>query len=229
MGDEKAEIRETLEWTFDNILDDDKSGFIEKREAAKVAKCLGLGFFSEHAGDAVADIDAFWQAMLKLDTDGDGKISRMEYCTYLENHSIFSREHARNLKFEMDLKNNQAKALQQMADAVVDDLDTEDMDGNVIEAVPKPAAPAPKITDAKRKALEAKFKEMDGDGNGQLAKAEIADVLLLDEDDPILVELWKVADKDGDGSITWEEFVGAADAFDKADVEASLGDLPPGM
>ena len=60
------EIRAALEWIFEQVLDNDGSGYIESKEANMVAKYCG-------------DKDpAFWEKMLAMDTDGDGKISKEE-------------------------------------------------------------------------------------------------------------------------------------------------------
>lgn len=218
--EEKKEIRDSLAWIFNAILDEDRSGFIEKREANMIAKYTGDG----------RGIEEFWTEMLKMDTDGDGKISCDEYCTFMKDNKIFSKEQAQELKRVMSDKQNQHKALAAAATATVeDDLDTEDMEGNVVVAATVSATPVAKIDETRKKALEAKFKELDEDGSGTLTKAEIGEVLMLEEGDKILEELWKAADKDNDGSISWDEFVAASAAFEKAEVDAALdglGDLP---
>ena len=88
------------------------------------------------------------------------------------------------------------------------------------------ASKPPAIPPAQRAKLEAKFKEMDEDGNGQLTKAEVADALLLEEGDEVMEKLWAKADADGDGQITFEEFSKAAAAFDEAEGSLDLPGLP---
>ena len=52
-----ADMRFLLEWIFENGLDEDKSGYIEEREANRVAKYLG------HGGPD-GDIRALWTGLL---------------------------------------------------------------------------------------------------------------------------------------------------------------------
>ena len=111
----------------------------------------------------------------------------------------------------------------------IDDLEEVALDGTAAATVaPSEPAPsttkaAPVLTPAKRDALAAKFKEADSDGNGQLSKEEIGDLLLLESGDATLEELWKAADKDGDGKVTMDEFVAAADAFEAAEAKLDAG------
>lgn len=73
MASINPELRQPLEWIFENCLDEDSSGFIEQKEACMVAKYLGAG-----------DANAFWQQMLSdVDDDGDGRISKEEYVLWM--------------------------------------------------------------------------------------------------------------------------------------------------
>ena len=100
-----ADMRLLLEWVFENALDEDKSGFIEEREANRVAKYCGYG------GPA-GDITALWTKMLReMDTDGDGRISKEEYVVFMSKSLDGSVAAARNLKDEVDAKLNQKAAL----------------------------------------------------------------------------------------------------------------------
>ena len=132
-----------------------------------------------------------------------------------------------DLKNEMSNKKNQHDALRAVAatDADIEDVEEMDADGNVTKAAPSAAASAapkvPALPPAKLALLEKRFKEMDADGNGSLTKQEIGEIMLLEEGDTTLETLWKAADMDGDAKITFDEFVKAIDAFDKAE-EAAL-------
>ena len=48
-----TDMRLLLEWVFENALDEDKSGFLEEREANRVAKYCGYG-------GPDGDITALW-------------------------------------------------------------------------------------------------------------------------------------------------------------------------
>ena len=100
-----ADMRLLLEWVFENALDEDKSGFIEEREANRVAKYCGYG------GPA-GDMTALWTAMLReMDTDGDQRISKEEYVVFMSKSLEGSVAAARNLKDRVDAKLNQKAAL----------------------------------------------------------------------------------------------------------------------
>ena len=100
-----ADLRLLLEWVFENALDEDKSGFLEDREANRVAKYCGYGGPS-------GDITALWTKMLReMDTDGDGRISKEEYVVFMSKSLDGSVAAARNLKDEVDAKLNQKAAL----------------------------------------------------------------------------------------------------------------------
>ena len=102
-----ADMRLLLEWVFENALDEDKSGFIEEREANRVAKYCGYG-------GPDGDITALWTMMLReMDTDGDQRISKEEYVVFMSKSLEGSVAAARNLKDEVDAKLNQKAALKQ--------------------------------------------------------------------------------------------------------------------
>ena len=226
-------LKGLLEWGFVNVLDVDKSGFIEQREAGMVAKYLGLGGPGK-------DVTALWQDMLKdMDSDGDGKISRDEYVAFMakkfEMYADGGVERATNLKQELADKKNQQAHLLAAVEAELDDVEEMDLDGNVVAPAAPPAPPAPlaevaedaakkpAIAPAKLKELKALFERLDEDKSGQLSKDEIQDCLLLD--DETLASLWAKADTDGDGQVTFDEFVKAADAFEAAEAELDA-DMP---
>ena len=101
------DMRLLLEWVFENALDEDKSGFIEEREANRVAKYCGYG-------GPDGDITALWTTMLReMDTDGDQRISKEEYVVFMSKSLEGSVAAARNLKDEVDAKLNQKAALTQ--------------------------------------------------------------------------------------------------------------------
>ena len=100
-----ADLRLLLEWVFENALDEDKSGFIEEREANRVAKYCGYG-------GPDGDITALWTTMLReMDTDGDQRISMEEYVVFMSKSLEGSVAAARNLADEVDAKLNQKAAL----------------------------------------------------------------------------------------------------------------------
>ena len=99
------DVRLLLEWVFENALDEDKSGFIEEREANRVAKYCGYG-------GPDGDITALWTTMLsEMDSDGDQRISKEEYVVFMSKSLEGSVAAARNLKDEVDAKLNQNAAL----------------------------------------------------------------------------------------------------------------------
>ena len=65
------ELRTVLGQIFD-LLDADKSGHIEEAEGLAIAHHMGS-----------SDKVAFWESMIRdMDTDGDGKISKLEYIDF---------------------------------------------------------------------------------------------------------------------------------------------------
>lgn len=68
-------MRAALEWGFDAVLDEDKSGFIEVREGQLVARYLGYG-----AGENGTPTSQMWSEM---DANKDGRISKDEYCNFM--------------------------------------------------------------------------------------------------------------------------------------------------
>ena len=99
-------MRALLEWIFVNALDEDSSGFIEEREANRVAKYCGMG-------GATGDINALWTTMLEMDTDGDERISKEEWVVFMNKSLNGSVAAARELKDRVDAKLNQRDALAQ--------------------------------------------------------------------------------------------------------------------
>jgi len=229
-------IRDPLEWIFGHVLDEDKSGFIEQREAAWVAKALGYG-----KGER-GDVNVVWsQMMTDMDSNKDGKISADEFVIFMADKYCTRPELAAMLKDELTNKKSQRDALMAAYAAPDDDLEEETLlDDSAAAAEPAAPPPAPAappsdflkrpsaLSDAKRKELERRFRELDEDLSGTLTRSEVADVLLLDEGaDATLDEVWKVADTDSDGSITFTEFCNAVGAFDKlmAESDTSLPGL----
>ena len=101
-----ADLRLLLEWVFENALDEDKSGFIEEREANRIAKYCGMG-------GATGDINALWTTMLEMDTDGDERISKEEWVVFMNTSLNGNVDYARELKDRVDAKLNQRDALAQ--------------------------------------------------------------------------------------------------------------------
>ena len=99
-------MRALLEWIFVNALDEDSSGFIEEREANRVAKYCGMG-------GATGDINALWTTMLEMDTDGDERISKEEWVVFMNKSLNGNVAYARELKDRVDAKLNQRDALAQ--------------------------------------------------------------------------------------------------------------------
>ena len=99
-------MRALLEWIFVNALDEDSSGFIEEREANRVAKYCGMG-------GATGDINALWTTMLEMDTDGDERISKEEWVVFMNKSLNGNVDYARELKDRVDAKLNQRDALAQ--------------------------------------------------------------------------------------------------------------------
>ena len=92
-------MRALLEWIFVNALDEDSSGFIEEREANRVAKYCGMG-------GATGDINALWTTMLEMDTDGDERISKEEWVVFMNKSLNGSGDYARERKDRVDAKLN---------------------------------------------------------------------------------------------------------------------------
>ena len=97
-------VRDPLEWVFDQ-LDDDGSGFIEEREGLRIGKWLG---------GCSGDLSAFWLKMkADMDSDGDGKISKQEFVTWMAKNTCSDPVTALRLKEEVQSKLSQAHLQQQ--------------------------------------------------------------------------------------------------------------------
>ena len=210
-------IREALTWCFQRV-DSDSSGFIEQTEGLLLARYSGI---------PQSGLDGYWKKMLEdMDTDGDGKISLDEFVTWMAKNKTISKELADSYKQELDQKLNQHAFMKEQAARAMDldDLEEVALDGSVAA---KPAAPA--MTAAKAKELRAKFKELDVDNDGTVTKAELEGFLVL-MDEEMLEQLFKKADEDGSGSISFEEFCNVVGQIDEAkaaedeDMDALLPD-----
>merc|ERR1712196_753718 len=152
-------------------------------------------------------------------------ISMEEFVIFMAKKYLGRAELAEEFKYEVGLKKNQQDALKAAYNTTddLDDLEEVAIDGSAAAAASTPApstSKAPVLSEDKRKELKAKFDAMDDDGNGMLSKAEIAEVMLVDEGDATLDAIWKKADADGDGKVTFDEFAAVADAIDNAMDEA---------
>jgi len=136
-------VRDPLEWVFDQ-LDDDGSGFIEEREGLRIGKWLGGGS---------GDLSAFWLKMkADMDSDGDGKISKQEFVTWMATNTCSDPATALRLKEEVQSKLSQAHLQQPVppiqshrsspTDPVATTLEPVDEPGPVIEELMDPASGA---------------------------------------------------------------------------------------
>jgi len=192
-----AAMRAPLEWVFEQ-LDDDGSGFIEEREGLKVGKWLGGG-----GGDLLA----FWTKMkADMDADGDGKVSKEEFVTWMGTKGCSHPTAALQLKDEVQSKLNQAKLQQPYPKRPVPSLSASAGKDEVCSTL----GLAPEEYDEMR----ADFDAMDADRSGVVDKSEIVESLKKErggqapsaEDvDGMLAML----DMDGDGKVTFVEYVTA--------------------
>ena len=205
-------------------FDKDGDGALNKEE---LRRAIGNALTEEDLDELIADFDANGDGVLQveemvvawaalgIEVPAQGSLASSQ------RPGDIAKAMATDMKDETASKQRHDAMKAAVASSSADDLEEIALDGDGAPPPTPAAAPqAPVLPAAKREALAAKFREADADGNGQLSKAEIGELLLLEAGDATLEELWKVADKDGDGKVTFEEFCGAADALES--VEAKL-------
>lgn len=134
------------------------------------------------------DIKYFQECFMKIDKDGDGRISKDEL---IQEYSKFmTRNEAENVAVE-----------------VIQNID-QDADG-MIEYTEFLVSCLKKQKKMSFEDLELAFKMFDADGNGSITLDEIRAVLDDGEiyDEELWKELLKEADKDGDGVVDMKEFI----------------------
>ena len=192
-----AAMRAPLEWVFEQ-LDDDGSGFIEEREGLKVGKWLGGG-----GGDLLA----FWTKMkADMDTDGDEKISKEEFVTWMGTKGCLHPTAALQLKDEVQSKLNQAKLQQPYPKRLIPSISAIAGKDEVCSTL----GLAPEEYDEMR----ADFDAMDADRSGVVDKSEIAESLKKERGGQApsaedVAGMLAMLDMDGDGKVTFIEYVTA--------------------
>lgn len=207
------------------LMDSDNDGHLDEREGWAIGRALG---------GSGADARTWWTTILAADTDKSGTIELNEWLEF--NKAAYAGKEAAGL-VELQvmhdrLEESQSRRKQQIslalaADAPVEDaLEEIDLDGST--AAPPPAEA--RLEPATKDALRARFEAMDTDGDGVVTREELGDLDdLLGLDEAQVEALFKQADKDGSGSISFDEFCAAVDAFDQAeqDGQGALNALLP--
>jgi Ca2+-binding EF-hand superfamily protein len=216
------------------MMDASGDGHIDEQEGWAIGRALG---------GSGADAKLWWDTIIDADTDGSGTVDLKEWLAYnqkayrgneLTGLGELQMMHDRLEQSLSRLSQQRQKALAAAAAAEVDVDDLEEIPMSTSEIpvnsgkLPSGGGvPAPDASSASRAdALRARFQELDLDGDGSLTYDELGELLLSDGQ---LQALFNKADGDKSGTISFEEFSTAIDAFDKAEAEgeANMEDLLP--